>query len=91
MPKVAKTTCRVAGFRSMLQRGKVYEDNDPIVKARPDLFEAPESFARRTAQATNTDELGAKSMSARGKEQPVERATAEPGEKRSTRRKDADK
>lgn len=91
MPVVAKTTCRVAGYRTMLQKGKVYEDGDPIVKARPELFEAPDSFARRTAPATNTEELGAKSMSARKKEQPVERATAEPGEKRNTRRKDSDK
>lgn len=91
MPKVAKTTCRVAGFRAMLQKGKVYEDNDPVVKARPELFQDPVDHARQVAKPTNTDELGSRSMSARKKKKSdVEQATAAPGEQRNVKRKKSD-
>lgn len=54
-----------------LVRGEQYASNDPIVKARPDLFTAEN---RRPIRSTET---------ASGL---VEDATARPGEKRSTRR-----
>lgn len=78
MPVVAKETYRVAGFRQLVRAGKVYEDNDPVVVARPDLFESPESHQRRKARPQSTADLGERSMSARRR--PVETARSAPGE-----------
>ena len=65
--KVAKISARVAGpsVRSVIRKGKVYEDNDPVVKAHPDLFENPEDSARRRAPYMSTADLGSRSMSSR--------------------------
>lgn len=79
MSVVGKATCRVAGFRQLVKAGKVYEDNDPIVKARPELFEEPEQHQRRKARPTNTAELGQRSMAGRH----VESARSAPGEERT--------
>lgn len=85
MAVVGKATCRVAGFRAMVRGGKVYEDDDPIVQARPDLFEDPEAYQRRKARPQSTAELGQRSMSARRRRPPAEAtetARSAPGEKR---------
>lgn len=77
MSVVAKQTCRVAGSRQLVRAGRVYEDDDPIVKARPELFESPEDHQRRKARPTSTADLGSRSMAARGR---VETARSAPGE-----------
>lgn len=67
MAVVAKDTYRVAGKpgQTLVRKGHLYEDDDPRVKAHPTLFETPEDNQRATTKATSTEELGAKSMSAR--------------------------
>lgn len=88
MSVVAKSTVRVAGTRAMVIKGKVYDDNDAVVKANPSLFESPEAYAKAEARPTNTEQLGRKSMSARKRktDDTVEEATATPGEKRTVRK-----
>lgn len=86
MPVVAKATCRIAGKRSktLIVKGKVYDDDAAVVKARPELFEPAEDYQRRTAVPRGTPDLGSRSMSARKKRtQPaVETARQAPGELR---------
>lgn len=88
---IAKLSGRVAyaaGKRAVhLQKGKPYDDNEPIVKARPDLFEDPAEHQRRTARPTSTADLGERSMSARkmNVERNIEQATQAPGEKRDVK------
>lgn len=84
MPVVAKVTCRVGGYRQLLKAGKVYADDDPIVKARPDLFESPEDYQKRKARPQSTAEMGERSMSARGVNAAVETARSAPGEEQPT-------
>lgn len=79
MPVVAKATCRVAGSRQLLKAGKVYTDDDPMVKARPDLFESPQEYQQRKARPQSTAELGDRSMSARGAN-AAETARSAPGD-----------
>lgn len=80
MPMVAKATCRVAGYRQLVKGGKVYTDDDPIVKARPDLFESPEDYQQRKARPSSTAEMGERSMSARHVNASVETARSAPGD-----------
>lgn len=54
---------------AQLVQDEAWDADDPIVKARPELFNAEPSIVRGT----------------RKREAPVETATAEPGEKRTTR------
>lgn len=85
MPVVAKASCRVAGKRSktMVVKGKVYDDDAPIVRARPELFEPAEEHQRRTSKPRGTPDLGQRSMSARARRTTaVETARSAPGEKR---------
>jgi hypothetical protein len=88
MVVMAKQTMRVAGYRHVITKGAVFDDDAEVVRARPELFETPDEYAIRNRKPTNTAELGKRSMSAR-----VERATAAPGEKRNVKRpkKDDDK
>lgn len=86
---VAKSTVRLAGRRSMLHEGNVFDENDPVVKERPDLFESLEAHRARKARPTSTVDLGERSMSARRsaakqatEPAPVEEATAAPGQVR---------
>lgn len=89
MSVVAKATCRVAGpkAKSMIVKGKVYDENSPIVKARPELFEPVEDYQRRASRPRGTQDLGNRSMSARKRRAPaadaVETARQAPGEKRA--------
>ena len=85
MVVIAKDTFRVAGFRHVITKGAVFDDDAEVVKSRPELFETPDEYAIRNRKPTNTAELGKRSMSAR-----VERATAAPGEKRNVKRKKDD-
>lgn len=80
MPVVAKATCRVGGYRQLLKAGKVYTDDDPIVKARPDLFESPEDYQQRKSRPQSTAEMGQRSMSARHANAAAETARSAPGE-----------
>lgn len=86
MPVVAKATCRVAGKRSntLIVKGKVYDDNAPVVKARPELFESAATHQERVQPARGTPDLGKRSMSARkrGTQPAVETARKAPGEMR---------
>ncbi|HWH31202.1 MAG TPA: hypothetical protein VNU01_00880 [Egibacteraceae bacterium] len=90
--KVARITGRVAfgtGRSVRLKAGDQFPDDDPIVKARPELFESPESYVARTRKPRTTAELGSRSMSARkmiAEQAEVEQATAAPGEKRDVKR-----
>lgn len=60
-----------AGLRIQLVADQIWDANDPVVKARPDLFNSePRKVNRTTAD----------------KAAPVEAASAAPGEKRTTRR-----
>ena len=77
---IARQSCRVAGSREILVEGKVYADDHPLVLARPELFEDADDHLKRTARPTSTAELPWRNA-------PVERATAAPGEKRTTKRK----
>lgn len=54
---------------AQLVQDEAWDADDPIVKARPELFTDEPSIVRGT----------------RKREAPVETATAEPGEKRTTR------
>jgi hypothetical protein len=63
----------------------VYDDNDPIVKARPDLFESPTDYQQRKARPQSTAELGDRSMSARHANAAAETARSAPGEEQPTR------
>lgn len=85
MPMVAKATCRVAGHRQLVKAGKVYTDDDPIVKGRPDLFESPEEYQKRKARPQSTAEMGDRSMSARHANAAAETARSAPGEQQPTR------
>lgn len=76
---IATQTVRVAGQRDMVRKGATYQDDEPVVKAHPGLFVSSDEFAKLTRKPTNTQELGSRSMSARG----VEQATAAPGEVRN--------
>lgn len=58
------------GDKVRVHEGEVWAADDPLVKASPKLFGKTPSKVRRTAPE---------------KEQPVEQATAAPGEKRRTR------
>lgn len=82
MPVVAKATCRVAGSRQLVKAGKVYADDDPIVKSRPDLFESPEDYQQRKARPQSTAEMGDRSMSSR--RMNAETARSAPGEEQLT-------
>lgn len=82
MAVVGKHTVRIAGHRALIREGQVYEDTDPVVEARPDLFESPEEYQRRKARPQSTAELGQLSMSARRRPQGVETARSAPGESR---------
>ncbi|MGH3942628.1 MAG: hypothetical protein ACRDTG_29195 [Pseudonocardiaceae bacterium] len=85
MAVVGKATVRVAGPRgagSLIREGKVYDDDDPLVTARPDLFEDPEDHQRRKARPRSTADLGRRSMAARGLAAGTETARAAPGEAR---------
>lgn len=55
--RVAKTTCMVGGSRGVLQRGTIYEDDDPLVVQYPHLFESAEDQAARLARPRNTAEM----------------------------------
>ena len=81
MVVMAKQTMRVAGYRHVITQGAVFDDDAEVVKSRPELFETPDEYARRHQQASDTTQLGDRSMSTR-----VERATAAPGEKRNVKR-----
>lgn len=81
MPVVAKETVRVAGYVDLVRKNAVYDDNDPVVKARPDLFESADNAALRHQRPKTTADLAHRSMSSRG----IEKATAAPGEKRNVR------
>lgn len=81
MPVVAKATVRVAGHIQMLKSGKLYDDDDPIVKDRPDLFESPEEYQRRKSRPQSTAELGERSML--NHRSAVETARSAPGEERA--------
>ena len=85
MPVVAKVTCRVAGYRQLVKAGKLYTDDDPIVKARPDLFESPEDYQQRKARPQSTAELGERSMSARRANAAAETARSAPGDEQSVK------
>jgi hypothetical protein len=85
MPVVAKATVRVGGYRQMLKAGKVYTDDDPIVKERPDLFETPEEYQLRKSRPQSTAEMGDRSMSARHANAAAETARSAPGEQQPTR------
>lgn len=87
MAVVAKETCRIAGFRAMVVKGAVYDDNDPVVKAAAWLFDTPDGAATAAKKPQNTDELGERSMSARKRTTDVEQATKAPGEKRNVKKK----
>lgn len=78
MAKIAKETARVGGFRTMVVKGNSYDDDDPMVKAVPSLFETPADAQKRQHRPQSTAELGDRSMSSR----KVEKATHAPGEKR---------
>lgn len=86
MPKIAKDSARVAGFRDMVLKGSVHADDDPVVKAAPWLFADPADHAEATKPRRSTADLGETSMSSRKRDDPVEAATAAPNEKRNTRR-----
>lgn len=85
MPVVAKATVRVGGYRQMLKAGKLYADDNPIVEARPDLFESPEDYQARKARPQSTAEMGERSMSARHVNAEVETARSAPGEQRDVK------
>lgn len=92
MPVVAKQTCRIAGKRAktMIVKGKVYDDDAPVVRARPELFEPAEEHQQRTSPPRGTPELGSRSMSARKRRtsaDAVETTRAAPGELRDVGRK----
>ena len=78
MAVVGKKTVFIAGHRAPIVGGKVYEDDDAIVRERPWLFESAEDYAHRKRRPLSTVDLGGRSMTARR----VEQATAAPGEKR---------
>lgn len=59
------------GLRIQLVVDQIWEANDPLVKARPDLFSTEPRKVNRTSAP---------------KAAPVESASAAPGEKRTTRR-----
>lgn len=80
MPVVAKETCRVGGFRDMVHKGRIYDDDADVVLAHPSLFESAEDHRKRVATPKDTNELGERSMSAR--KRVIEKATAAPGEVR---------
>lgn len=77
MAVVAKATCRVAGYVQMLKAGQLYDENDPVVKARPELFESPEDYQRRKQRPQSTADLGERSML---NHRPVETARSAPGD-----------
>lgn len=90
MPVVAKQTCRIAGKRAktLIVKGRVYGDDDPVVRARPELFEPVAKHQQRTTPPRGTPELGNRSMSARKRgtsADAVETARAAPGEQRDMR------
>lgn len=84
MSKVAKATCRVAGSRELLRAGKLYQDDDPVVLAHPDLFESPEDYQQRKARPKTTADMGDRSMSARHANAAAETARSAPGEEQPT-------
>ncbi|MFD9949835.1 hypothetical protein ACFWYW_55800 [Nonomuraea sp. NPDC059023] len=62
------------GQRLHIPRGSAWDASDPMVKANPGLFTADDRFVNRTVPREEAAE------------QPVERATAAPGEKSAARR-----
>lgn len=65
-----------AGQRVGIKAGEAWDDADPLVKQYPDMFtDAPQAMRSTTSPAGLVPV-----------EQPVERATRAPGEKRGTRR-----
>ncbi len=66
----AKQTVLLIGRGLTVVAGEAWDASDPLVKERPDLFDAEP----RAVRTTRTDSG------------VVEQATARPGEKRSTRR-----
>jgi hypothetical protein len=77
MAKIAIQTCRVPGQRTLVKKGKAYPDDDPVVKSHPDLFETAEEAQERQRRPMSTADLPHR--------QPVEQATAAPGEVRNVR------
>jgi hypothetical protein len=65
------------GATVSLRAGDIYRDDDPLVKDHPDWFTPLEDsgFVHTTVPPTKPTE-----------DKPVEKATAEPGEKRATKR-----
>lgn len=66
----ANQTCHLIDRGIMVVAGEAWDASDPLVRERPDLFDA----SPRTVRTTRTD-LGV-----------IEQATARPGEKRAVRR-----
>lgn len=69
---IARDTC-VAGYNGQvyhLQRGQAWDANDPLVKARPELFTEDDRYINRTVPVEQTRKR-------------VERATRRPGERRA--------
>ena len=63
--------CNAHLANGTLNLDEAWDDNDPLVKARPELFNAEPTIVR--GQRKQADP-------------PVEKATAAPGEKRTTKR-----
>lgn len=64
----------VEGRRVRLQKDEAWDADDPVVKARPDLFvDRPERVMVSTEKPARTAS-------------PIEQATAAPGEKRTTKK-----
>lgn len=97
MAVVAKNTVRVMGQRELIVEGRLYDDDDPIVKAQPGLFESPEEHRRRKQRPRTSEDLP-RHRAARPRPEPdpaptaaeaavaapaAETATAEPDEARS--------
>lgn len=74
---VSEGTVVYRGLRVRLERGQVWDKSDPLVKDRPQLFSTEPPLVCRT---------GVRGVEAK----PVEAASAVPGEKRATRRAQAE-
>lgn len=69
-----------------IERGEIWDANDPVVQSHPDWFtDDPTPFARRSSN----DVYSAANAEGGTVEPPVEQTTAAPGERRSLSKTDA--
>lgn len=68
-----------------LEKGEAWDADDPFVKAHPDWFSDLPPVVRRTTTTSYTAESADLAAPKKIVEEPVEAATAAPGEKRAAK------